>query len=235
VVAVGLIPARGGSKGIGRKNITPVAGKPLLAWTAAAALTSQRLAGAILSTDDEEIAAVGVACGLEVPFLRPAALASDTASSIDVVMHALEWLDHHHRSADVIVLLQPTTPLRIAADIDGALLALASSEDATSVVSVARVPAHFAPDWQLSLDDRNELRLLDDRPLSGIVRQRQLLPMTFYRNGAVYAVRREVLESQRSLYGDRCVGYVMPSERSVNIDTVEDLAEAERLLLGRRS
>lgn len=232
MVAIGLIPARGGSKGIVRKNIAMLAGKPLLAWTAEAALGSRRLRGTILSTDDEEIASVGKACGLEVPFRRPPELASDTAPSIDVLTHAVQWLDAAGRQADLIVLLQPTAPLRTSEDIDGALSSLDRTQ-ADSVVSVAEVPSHFSPEWQLSLSPASEIRLLDGRPLSEIVPRRQLLSKTFYRNGAVYAVRREVLTSRRSLYGERCVGYVMPAERSVNIDGPEELAEAERLLLGR--
>ena len=234
VVAVGLIPARGGSKGIPRKNLALVAGKPLLAWTADSALAARGLNAVILSTDDDEIAEAGRACGLEVPFRRPSALASDTAASIDVLLHAVEWLDREGRRADVIVLLQPTAPLRTSDDIDTALKLL-NDTHADSVVSVAEVPAHYSPDWQLHRATSGELRLRGDRPLAEIVPRRQLLPTTFYRNGAVYAVRRDILVSQRSLYGDRCVGYVMPAERSVNVDTLDDLAEADRLLLRRHS
>jgi len=229
--AVGLIPARGGSKGVPRKNVTLVAGKPLLVWTAEAARQS-RLQGAILSTDDDEIAEIGRACGLEVPFSRPAALANDSAKSIDVLLHAIDWLATVGRRPDVVMLLQPTAPLRTAADID-AVLSLLDDSDVDSVVSIAEVPSHFSPDWQLSLSDMGQLALLNGAPLSEIVPRRQLLRKSYYRNGAIYAIRREALVSSGSLFGQRCRGYVMPAERSVNIDMPEDFAEAERLLLRR--
>lgn len=230
MVAVGIIPARGGSKGIPRKNLAPLAGKPLLSWTADAALRSNHLSAAILTTEDDEIAAFGRACGLEVPFIRPVHLASDTAASIDVVTHAVDWLDAAGRRPDVVVLLQPTAPLRTAADID-AVLGMLASTAADSVVSIVEVPAHFSPDWQLTMTDSAELRLLNQQPLRSIIPRRQLLQKTYCRNGAIYAVRREVLQSCRSLYGERCIGYQMPAERSVNIDGPDELAEAERLLL----
>jgi CMP-N-acetylneuraminic acid synthetase len=229
MIAIGIVPARGGSKGIPRKNIALLGGKPLLAHTAEAAGAARRLARCILSTDDPEIAAAGREYGLDVPFLRPPELATDTTPSLDVMIHAARRLDEMGTPADALVLLQPTAPLRTAEDIDGAIDLLERGE-ADSVVSVAEVPSHYSPEWQLTLGGDGELSLATGRPLREIVTRRQLLPKTYYRNGAVYAVRRATLLDQRSLYGERCLGYVMPAERSVNIDGPDELAEAERVL-----
>jgi CMP-N-acetylneuraminic acid synthetase len=227
VLAVGVVPARGGSKGIPRKNLAPVAGRPLLAYTAQAARQAKTLQRCLLSTDDPEIAEVGRRCGLEVPFLRPRELASDTARSVDVLLHATTWMDEAWGlRPDLLVLLQPTAPLRTAADIDAAVRLLADS-DADSVVSVTRVPAHFSPAWQLRIDEGNILHLLDGQPLSAIVSRRQDLPVTYSRDGALYVVRRRVLLATCSLYGTKTLAYVMPGERAVNIDSWEDLRLAE--------
>lgn len=232
MIVVGLVPARGGSKGIPRKNITLLGGKPLLAYTAAAASSSQRLSRCILSTDDSEIAAIGREHGLEVPFMRPPELSTDAAASIDVVIHAIEMLSQSGVHADAIVLLQPTAPFRTARDIDNAVQLL-ERENADSVVSVSEVPSHYSSPWQLSIDGNGGLMLASGRPLKEIVTRRQLLPKAYYRNGAIYAVRRAIVCEQRSLYGDRCLGYVMPGDGAINIDGPEDLAEAERLIAVR--
>jgi CMP-N-acetylneuraminic acid synthetase len=233
MIAIGVIPARGGSKGIPRKNIALVAGKPLLAWTAEAARVSKRLHRCILSTDDAEIAAVGGDYGLEVPCLRPSELAGDATPTIDVMIDLARRLEESGTGADAFVLLQPTAPLRTSDDIDAAI-ALLERESADSVVSVTQVPSHYSPEWQLHRSENGCLQLANGRPLKEIITRRQLLPKTFYRNGAVYAVRTETLVGGRSLYGERCLGYVMPAERSVNIDGPAELAEAERILTARR-
>ena len=136
---LGLIPARGGSKGVPRKNIRQLAGKPLLAYTAEAALASSRLTRVILSTDDEEIAEVGRSCGLEVPFLRPAKLAEDTTPTLPVVQHAVQFLETRGEQFDAICLLQPTNPLRQTSDIDGCIELLESAE-ADTVFTMLAVP-----------------------------------------------------------------------------------------------
>src|SRR5262245_13926725 len=125
---LGLIPARGGSKGVPRKNIKPLAGKPLLNYTAEAALSSQKLTRVILSTEDEEIAEVGRACGIEVPFLRPAELAQDTTPTLPVVQHALQFLEAMGSHFDAVCLLQPTNPFRRTVDIDNCIELLESGQ-----------------------------------------------------------------------------------------------------------
>ncbi len=225
---VGLIPARGGSKGIPRKNIADCAGKPLLAWTCAAALGSRHLARTLLSTDSEEIAAVGRACGVEVPFTRPAALAADDSSSLDVMAHALDWLEAAGDRPDALVLLQPTSPLRTSRHIDEALERFAA-EKADCVVSVTEVPHRFHP---LAVMREEEGRLV---PYEGArtVTRRQELPPLWARNGPVVLVVETAMLRRKQIYGGRTVGYPMTARDSLDIDAPFDLELAAQLL-GRR-
>ncbi len=225
--ALALIPARAGSKGIPGKNVRPLAGRPLLAYAVEAALGAQTIQRVVLSTDSEEIAALGRELGAETPFLRPAELAGDETPTLPVVQHALEWLDSREAyRPEIVVLLQPTAPLRTARHIDEAVELLLESV-ADSVVSVAHVPGHLHPAWQLIIRD-GELRRHDGEPLAALATRRQALSATYYRNGAIYACRREALLSSGTLYGERCVPYLMPSEISINLDSEAEwrLAEA---------
>lgn len=222
-----LIPARGGSKGVPRKNIKPLAGKPLLAYTAEAALAAKHLTRIVLSTDDEEIAAVGRACGLDVPFLRPAELALDTTPTLPVVQHALRWLMSEGETFDALCLLQPTNPLRRAADID-ACLELFAAQQADTVFTVLRVPAEHNPHWVYFKTDDGSLRLSTGE--AAPIPRRQDLPAAFHREGSVYVTRTEIVLAQNSLYSQRVLGFEIDPSRSVNIDTPEDWAKAESLL-----
>ena len=143
---LGLIPARGGSKGVPRKNIKLLCGKPLLEYTAQAALASRLLSRVILSTEDEEIAEAGRRCGLEVPFLRPQELAADDTPMLPVIEHAVRWVEERGERFDAICLLQPTNPLRRAEEIDGCIELLIGT-GADSVVTVLPVPAEYNPHW----------------------------------------------------------------------------------------
>jgi CMP-N-acetylneuraminic acid synthetase len=218
---LGLVPARGGSKGIPGKNVRPLGGRPLLAWTAEAALASRRLSRVVLSTDDEGIAEAGRRCGLEIPFLRPAELARDDTPTLPVVQHALEMLGD---GFDAVCLLQPTSPFRRAGDID-ACIAMLEERELDAVVSVLPVPAEHNPCW-VYFEDGGLLRLATggEQP----VPRRQELPPAFHRDGSVYVTRREVVMAG-SLYGRRLGGYVMP-EAGVNLDTPADWERAERRL-----
>ena len=224
---LGVIPARGGSKGVPRKNIRLLAGKPLLHYTAAAALAARRLTRVVLTTDDEEIAEVGRREGLEVPFLRPPHLADDAAPMLPVVQHAVRWLEARGATFEAICLLQPTNPLRRPADIDACIDALEARE-ADSVVTVLPVPSEYNPHWVYFSDDAGRLHLStgETTPIS----RRQDLPPAYHREGSVYVVRREVLMEADSLYGRTLVGHPIDPARSVNIDTPEDWARAERLV-----
>jgi CMP-N,N'-diacetyllegionaminic acid synthase len=222
---LGLIPARGGSKGVPRKNIRQVAGRPLLTWTIDAARNSSYIDRLVLSTDDDEIAATAIAAGCEVPFRRPASLARDETPGIDPVMHALGELP----SFDIVVLLQPTSPLRLAADIDGCLERMLA-ESAPACVSVRHAVDH--PYWTYRCDSRGVLLPYFSDP-QGLIHRRQDLPPAFVENGAVYAAKVDWLLTHRSFLIDETVGYEMPAERSLDIDLASDLALAERALAER--
>lgn len=218
---LGIVAARGGSKGLPRKNVRVLAGKPLIAWTAEAAQAS-RLDRTILSTDDDEIADAGRAAGLEVPFRRPAELATDAATAADVVLHALDQLP----GFDAFVYLQPTSPLRTAEDID-ACLALAAAAD--RVVSVRAAP--LPPEWMFRLGDGG---VLD--PVLGTASgaRRQDLPASYVLNGAVYVARVEAFRGEPAFVTAGTVGYVMPAERSIDIDDEQDFLDAENVVKLRR-
>lgn len=199
-------------------------------------MSATRLNRVILTTEDEEIAAVGRRCGLDVPFMRPAELARDDAPTLPVIQHAAGSLESQGDSYDVICVLQPTNPLRTAEDIDGCLKLLEES-DLDAVVSVLRVPHEFNPHWVYfqNQSDLLELSTGEATPIS----RRQDLPPAFHRDGSIYATRRDILMIHGSLYGTRVGGYLMDAAQSVNIDGPEDLSRAEHLLAssstGRRT
>jgi CMP-N-acetylneuraminic acid synthetase len=226
---LGVIPARGGSRGIPRKNLVPLAGTPLLGYTIRAAQGSRRLTRTILSSEDEEIRAVARSLGADVPFVRPAGLATDEASSLSVVTHALQFVENEEgHEYDFVCLLQPTCPLRTAYDIDRAIAMLEQS-DADAIVSLARVEEPHPIKMMLVSDD--VIHPLFPEQWRETVR-RQDLPPAFYLNGAIYCVRRAVLLGQESMWGKKTLAYVMPAERSVNIDSTLDIQRAECLLRG---
>ena len=203
-----------------------------IVYTLDAARSSQRLTRTILTTDDPEIAEIGRASGTEVPFLRPEELAGDSTPQLEVIRHALDWLASTESYVpDVVVVLQPTAPMRRSGDIDGAIDLLINSR-ADSVVSVAPVPADYNPHWQFHIDDQ-ELRLWTGEPLARVITRRQDLPLTYTRNGAVYALRMRTLEQTDSIYGRRCLPYLMAPECSVNINDERDLLLADVLLRQR--
>ena len=221
---LGVIPARGGSRTIPKKNIVQLAGQPLLSYTCKAALSSQHLTRTILATDDPEIAEVGRTCGVDVPFLRPAELAKDETPMVAVLQHVIEWC-HEHESyhPDVLVLLQPTSPLRRSKHIDDAVDLLLQC-DADTVVSVVAVPHQFNPISVMRLDVDGRLVPFLDGP---IVLRRQDKPRVYARNGpAVFVVRREVIQSG-TLYGDVVRPFHMKLSESIDIDDESDLVQAE--------
>ena len=223
---LGIVPARGGSKGIPGKNVRPLGGTPLLAWTAEAALAARRLSRVVLTTDDERIAEVGRACGLEVPFLRPAELAQDDTPTLPVLRHAVAELERAGDRFDAVCLLQPTSPFRRAGDIDGCI-ELLESAGLDAVVSVLPVPPEHNPHWVYFRDGDGLLRLAtgEEQPIP----RRQELPPAFHRDGAVYVTRRGVLMEGNSLYGRRLGGF-LADVRSVNLDTPADWERAEQLV-----
>jgi CMP-N,N'-diacetyllegionaminic acid synthase len=228
---LGIVPARGGSKGIPRKNLALVAGRPLLAYTLDEARHSRRLDRVVLSTDDAEIAAFGRSGGVEVPFLRPAELASDAASVDAVVAHTLDWLLHADGyEPDAFVILHPTTPLRTATHIDEAIEALASCS-ADAVVGVSP-PMEHPSDMVFFEEGRLRFLLPDAGYLAGV--QRQGYPHCYFLNGAIYVTRTPAFHHTGTRFGRTTAPYVMDPLDSIDIDTTADLALAELLLQRRR-
>jgi CMP-N-acetylneuraminic acid synthetase len=222
---LGLVPARGGSKGIPRKNLAKVAGKPLLAWTVEAARDSASLERLVVSTEDDEIARVARECGAEVPFMRPAELARDDTPGIEPVLHALQSLRVGGYQPEWVMLLQPTSPLRTSHDIRAAI-EISTRAGVDSVISVCEaVPP---PAWLKKVRVDGSL----ENYFSGIEvpAVRQALPSAHALNGAIYLTRLDILLQRRSFYGDRPMACVMPRERSIDIDTGWDLTLADLIL-----
>ena len=227
---LGVIPARGGSKGIPQKNLAVLGGRPLIAYTCDAARASRRLSRTIVTTDDPAIAAAARACGVEAPFLRPAALAADDTPMVDVLVDLIRSLDSRERyRPDAVVLLQPTSPFRRAEHIDVVVDRL-SSTGADSVVTVVAVPHQFTPSSLMRLDGDRVVPV--ERGFGPLRRQEK--PLLFARNGpAVVAVRTHVLIDQKTLYGSDTRGVIMPREASLDIDDAFDLELAELLISAR--
>ncbi|MES2256306.1 MAG: acylneuraminate cytidylyltransferase family protein [Pseudomonadota bacterium] len=223
---LGLVLARGGSKRIPNKNIRPLNGRPLLSWTIQAALASGILETLLLSTDDPQIAAIGRADGASVPWLRPAHLSTDTASSVDAALHALDWYEATHGAIDGLVLLQPTTPFRSAETIRSAVLQFARNK-ARSLVSLA--PAKVHPAWCFRVSHDNNVT-----PFLGwdaIGTRSQDLEPAYVVNGALYITPPGRLRRDRTFIADDTAAFVMTDAmESLDIDVEEDwdVAEAAR-------
>lgn len=215
-----LIPARGGSKGLPRKNVLPLAGKPLIAWSIEAALAAPTVRRVLVSTDDPEIAEVARQAGAEVPWLRPVELATDTATSLDVALHAL---DRDDPNRGWLLLLQPTSPLRTANDIEAAAALREPGVDA--VIGVCRALTH--PALALREDAEGFVAPYIEGAYST---RRQDLPAAWAINGAIYLVRAGALREERTFKPARTRPYQMPPERSIDIDTAWDFAVAELAL-----
>lgn len=221
-----IIPARGGSKGIPRKNVRMLGDRPLIVHSIAAALAAPSLQRVIVDTDDMEIAGVARASGAEVPFLRPAELATDTARVIDSTLHLLRWLEvEQGYRPGYVMLLQPTSPLRTAVDIEGAVRLVAERE-ADAVVSVCPVREHPFLFKTVDVEGRLHPFVRDGRAEGG----RQGWPDVFRLNGAIYLVRREVLLEARSWCPEGVLAYPMPVGRSLDIDVPEDWLAAEQAM-----
>jgi CMP-N-acetylneuraminic acid synthetase len=219
-----LIPARGGSKGIRDKNIRPLHGHTLLEYAANAASKSGVIDRAVLSTDSERIAAEGRRVGIEVPFIRPAELARDDTPMLPVIEHAVDFLEQQGWQPEIVVLLQPTSPLRTADHIRNAVQELRDSA-ADSVVTVVQLPRHLSPDYVMRIE---EGRLVPFLPGGASVSRRQDARPAYVRDGTVYAFWRRTLRDTRTIYGVDCRAMVLPARESLTIDTPEDWDEAER-------
>ena len=217
-----IIPARGGSKGLPRKNILPLCGKPLIAWTIHAAKKSRYIDRCIVSTDDLEIAGLAEAFDGDVPFIRPSVYAADDSASSDVILHAIDVLPEKY---DLIVLLQPTSPLRSEVDIDGAIEYYFETR-AESIVSVTE--QNHPIEWSFS---SNDMKI----PLKNIIelnsgKRRQDYNKMYKLNGAIYMSGTNTYEKLKSFYSDNTAIYSMDTNNSVDIDTELDFKLAELLI-----
>lgn len=224
-----LVPARGGSKGIPDKNLRHLAGRTLLEYVARASAESGVVDRIILSTDSERIAAEGRRVGLEVPFMRPPALALDDTPMLPVIEHAVDFVTREGWDPEIVVLLQPTSPMRIPAHVRSAVETLRTS-GADSVVTVVELPRHQSPDYVMRID---EGRLVPFLAEGTRVTRRQDARPAFVRDGSVYAFWTKTLREARSIYGHTCCPLVIPADQSVTIDTPGDWQEAERRLAAR--
>lgn len=223
-----VIPARGGSKSIPRKNIKEFLGKPLIAWTVEVARESGIFERVILSTEDEEIAQIGRACGAEVPFFRPQELAEDTTLMARVIRHAIEWLRHDEEwIPDFVIVLQPTSPVRRAFHIREAADLLVKS-DADSLGSVSEVPHHYNPLKVLKRNTDGTIAGMQGTHIRNMIHQRQEVPTFYAFNGLLFSCKTEVLAlDPPTLWGDKVVGHVVDQKYNLDIDTPEDWVVAE--------
>lgn len=220
-----IVPARGGSKTIPGKNIKKLHGKPLIAWTIEPALECNFLDKIIVSTDDHEISEISKKYGADVPFLRPNEISEDNSPTIDAVIHTLDSLKNSGFNPDVIVLLQPTSPLRTVKDIETALKLFFKDKTCNSVVSVSEYD--HSPYWSLKIEKGYLKPSFGDKYFR---MRRQDLPNLYIPNGSIYISSTKDLKKFRGFFGDKIIPYVMPKERSVDIDTIMDFKLAELIL-----
>lgn len=227
-----IIPARGGSKGLPGKNILPLAGQPLIAYTIAAANNAALLDRVVISTDSHQIADVARQYGGETPFIRPLELARDDTLIYPVLIHTIQWLKtHDDYLPDYVMLLQPTSPLRTSQDIDNAI-SKALDNDADGIVSLCHADPHPYLTMRLDQNEIISQFMKLDAPLTEKYSRRQDLPDAYNINGAIYLAKRQVLLEKNTFYTDRTYAYIMPPERSIDIDSQWDLRLAELVLNG---
>jgi CMP-N-acetylneuraminic acid synthetase len=224
---LGLIPARGGSKGVPRKNIKLLCGKPLIQYTIAPALSSGLFAEIIVSTDDQEIAEASKNLGA-TPMSRPSHLATDNSPTIDTVVHVLQKCLAEGNPFDAVCLLQPTNPLR-SVDLLKRSLEKFEQSGADSLISVRQVPHEYNPHWVFEAGADNSFLTIATGE-KNIIPRRQELPVAYHRDGAVYLVKSKVVLEQKSLYGEKVDFIDVSGEAHVNIDTPDDWVKAEKYL-----
>ncbi|PKQ68848.1 CMP-N-acetlyneuraminic acid synthetase [Labilibaculum manganireducens] len=221
-----IIPARGGSKRLPGKNIMNLAGKPLIAWTIEAAKQSKYITDIVVSTDDDEIAKISKEYGAEVPFVRPDYLSNDTATSVDVVKHSIDFYKQMGKEYSYIMLLQPTSPLRTVEDINGAVELLLEKK-ADSVISMCE--CKHSPLWTNILPEDNSINNFERDELKNV--RSQDLPTYYQYNGAIYITQVDrLLEEKMFSFNTNSYAYLMSNERSIDIDTNIDKMIAEIIL-----
>lgn len=220
-----VIPAREGSKGLPGKNIRLFRGKPLLLWSVEHGMSSRFVDRVIVSTDSEEYAVIVQNSGVDVPYLRPKSLASDTATSVDVILHAVDFLEAHGEAYDILALLEPTSPLRNPKDIDEALELLLSRPEAESVVSISLIEAHH-PAYLMEKMATGFLKSY--LPNFKVIRRQDIQPLHFL-DGTVYISWIDALRARKSFYHEKTLGYEVPKYQSFEIDDMDDFIICEAL------
>jgi len=226
-----LIPARGGSKGLPHKNIKLLADKPLIAWSIEEGLKSKYIDKVVVSTDNDKIAEIALKYKAKVPFKRPMELADDSAKTIDVVLHAIEYFDNIDEKYDVLVLLEPTSPLREAKDIDNAIEELINTQDAESIVGIAKVESTH-PAFLIKLENKF-LRpyLFEDFK----VLRRQEIDELFFYEGSLYISYIESLKKRKNFYHKKTLGYIVPKWKSFEVDDITDFVIIEAIINARQN
>jgi CMP-N-acetylneuraminic acid synthetase len=224
---LGIIPARGGSKGVPLKNIKELNGKPLIQYSSEVALASDKISKLIVSSDDDKIISISKELGIDVPFKRPLNLALDNTPTLPVILHALNHFKSIGEDFDAVCLLQATSPFRTVEFLNDAIAQFIEKET-DSLISVKKVPHEYNPHWVFQPNEKGILEIATGE--SEIISRRQDLPDTFHRDGSIYITKVDVLLNKNSLYGNSISYIETPKEYYVNIDTMEDWHKAEKLI-----
>lgn len=229
---ISIIPARGGSKGLPRKNIKPLLGKPLIAWTIEQAKSSRYIDKVVVSTDDPEIAKIAKKCGAEVPFLRPKELATDDAKTIDVIMHAVNRFENDGKYFDIVVLLEPTSPLRKEDDLDNSIeFFIENIDKVDSLVSVGEV--HLENPYIMKKVESGGVKPFIE--IDENLYQRQQLPKIYFPYGVIYLSKTSTLKKYKTFYQERTIPYLIERWQNYEIDDVYDFICIEAILRYRFS
>ncbi|MFC4636292.1 cytidylyltransferase domain-containing protein [Dokdonia ponticola] len=224
---LGVIPARGGSKGIPHKNRKLLGGRPLMQYTIEAALASKEISAVIFSSEDQQLRTLAKELGVSVPFVRPDHLATDSSGSLEVVQHAIKEMEKLGEVYDAVCLLQVTTPFRTSEEIDIAIRRFREAKT-DALISVQEVPHQYNPHWVFETTDTDHLKIATGE--KEIIKRRQELPPAYIRDGGIYITKTSVLIEKQSFFGDS-VSYVHSDKtRYVNIDTMDDWEKAESII-----
>ncbi|MGJ0323129.1 cytidylyltransferase domain-containing protein [Aliarcobacter cryaerophilus] len=224
---LGIIPARGGSKGLPGKNIKELCGKPLIAWSIESGLKSKYLDEVIVTTDSKDIANIAKQYGASVPFLRPDVLASDTATSFDAIKHTIEFYKNEMKKEfDYIVLIEPTSPLREARDIDIAIEQLFNS-NADSIVGICKTEDQN-PAFLVFKNEKDFISGYENHDMK--VLRRQDIKDVYFFEGTIYISKTDVLLNKKTFYHENTIGYVVPKYKSLEIDDIDDFIMVEAIM-----
>ena len=225
---IAIIPARGGSKGLPGKNIKQLCGKPLIAWSIEAGLGSTYVDEVMVTTDSEEIALVARQFGASTPFMRPPELASDTATSFDVVKHAIDFYRvSMGREFDYVLLLEPTSPLRDKVDVNNALVQLLSNHSATAIVGICKTESQH-PAFLVKKDAQGFLVGYENADMK-VLRRQDIGEVLFF-EGSIYISRVDILMAKKTFYHERTIGYEVPKWKSFEIDEMDDFIVVKALM-----